>query len=300
LSGAGQLTEVPVCVGVRLDPSLEGIRVARNRSLEWTIEVKDDGQGGTRRDQPECETDTRSVPAQSAEPLENSLTAEGKGEHRNGGPERVSERQEHGVETNAVCGSDDGHCGQDRSRTRHEDEPETQTEQESAAEIATGAMAEPREWTLHEFAKSRKDKSGCDEEEQRDRNVPQEILRKASWSSSHVPISRKIEKLTTRPAMIANGRRRPPLAEPAKMSGSTGRTQGEIDVMMPARNPIPSRRSIAQERPSSSAVSTSWTTFAGVRSTPTCRIETQTPRGSKTRTSAEWMFGLAVLEAAST
>jgi hypothetical protein len=32
-------------------------------------------------------------------------------------------------------------------------------------------------------------------------------------------MSRKIEKLTTRPAMIANGRRRPPLAEPAKMSG---------------------------------------------------------------------------------
>jgi hypothetical protein len=51
----------------------------------------------------------------------------------------------------------------------------------------------------------------------------------------------KTEKLATSPAMIAYGRRPLPVAPPARTIGSTGRTQGEIAVMMPARKAIPSR-----------------------------------------------------------
>src|SRR5581483_5391124 len=43
-------------------------------------------------------------------------------------------------------------------------------------------------------------------------------------------------KQVARPATIANGRRRPPLAPPASTIGSTGRTQGEIAVIRPATN----------------------------------------------------------------
>src|SRR5437867_1799594 len=54
---------------------------------------------------------------------------------------------------------------------------------------------------------------------------------------------------------------------------------------------IEARRDGEDEReywsPLASAVSTSCTMLAGVRSTPTCRIEAQTPWASKTRTSAE-------------
>src|SRR5262249_37418355 len=65
-----------------------------------------------------------------------------------------------------------------------------------------------------------------------------------SRSSSHAPRSRTNEKLATSPPTIARGRRRPPLAEPARRIGSTGSTHGEIAVTTPATNPIPSRTSI--------------------------------------------------------
>jgi hypothetical protein len=51
----------------------------------------------------------------------------------------------------------------------------------------------------------------------------------------------KALKLAISPAMIAYGRRPPPVAPPAKRMGSTGRTQGEIAVTKPAANPTRSR-----------------------------------------------------------
>src|SRR5690348_519527 len=68
-----------------------------------------------------------------------------------------------------------------------------------------------------------------------------------SWRSSHVAISVKVAKLTTSPAMIAYGLRRPPVAPPAKRIGSTGNTHGEIAVTMPAAKAIGSRM---RKRPS--------------------------------------------------
>jgi hypothetical protein len=47
-----------------------------------------------------------------------------------------------------------------------------------------------------------------------------------------------------RPAMIANGFLRPPVAPPAKTIGSTGSTHGEMAVMNPAARPIPIRTSM--------------------------------------------------------
>jgi hypothetical protein len=52
----------------------------------------------------------------------------------------------------------------------------------------------------------------------------------------------KSVKLQTSPATIAYGRRRSPVAPPAKTMGSTGRTQGEIAVTMPATNATPMSR----------------------------------------------------------
>ena len=62
-----------------------------------------------------------------------------------------------------------------------------------------------------------------------------------SLLSSQVAKSVKTTKLETRPAMIRSGLR--PDAPPASSTGSTGSTQGEIAVMSPARNPIPSSTS---------------------------------------------------------
>ena len=53
----------------------------------------------------------------------------------------------------------------------------------------------------------------------------------------------KTVKLTTSPATIAYGRRRPPAAPPASTIGSTGSTHGETAVITPATKPIPSSSS---------------------------------------------------------
>ena len=50
--------------------------------------------------------------------------------------------------------------------------------------------------------------------------------------------------IVTSPATIAYGRRRPPLAPPARTMGRTGSTHGETAVITPARNAIPSRTTI--------------------------------------------------------
>src|SRR4029450_4882358 len=63
-----------------------------------------------------------------------------------------------------------------------------------------------------------------------------------SASSSDAPATVKIVKLPTSPRMITYGGR--PEAPPASRIGSTGRTQGEIAVMRPATNAIPSRISM--------------------------------------------------------
>ena len=52
-------------------------------------------------------------------------------------------------------------------------------------------------------------------------------------------------KLTTSPATIANGRRSPPAAPPAKTIGSTGSTHGLIAVTIPATKAIPTRTATA-------------------------------------------------------
>ena len=61
---------------------------------------------------------------------------------------------------------------------------------------------------------------------------------------SQTPNSVNAEKLTTRPATIANGFLRPPVAPPAKMIGRTGSTHGEMAVMNPAARPMPIRTSM--------------------------------------------------------
>ena len=69
---------------------------------------------------------------ESSKPLDDSLPAKREGQHRNGSAERVGERQEGGVDADAVGGSDDGNRRQDRPCTGHEDKAETQAEQENA------------------------------------------------------------------------------------------------------------------------------------------------------------------------
>ena len=74
------------------------------------------------------------------------------------------------------------------------------------------------------------------------------ICRRRSWGSrsaerSAVAARVKAVKLATRPATMAYGRRASPLALPAKTIGSTGRTQGEIAVTIPATNAIATRTS---------------------------------------------------------
>ena len=59
-----------------------------------------------------------------------------------------------------------------------------------------------------------------------------------SWSSSHVRNRSEAKKVRQRPAMIACGRRRPPLALPAKTIGSTGYAHGEMAVIAPTRNAV--------------------------------------------------------------
>ena len=48
-----------------------------------------------------------------------------------------------------------------------------------------------------------------------------------SAESNAAAVSVNSVKLATSPAMIANGRPRPPVAPPARMTGSTGSTQGD-------------------------------------------------------------------------
>src|SRR5262245_1244276 len=58
----------------------------------------------------------------------------------------------------------------------------------------------------------------------------------------------KTAKLSANPATIANGRRRPPVADPASTIGRTGSTHGDTAVITPARKPMPTRTAIARRQ----------------------------------------------------
>ena len=79
------------------------------------------------------------------------------------------------------------------------------------------------------------------------RTTPIATLRRRSSGSpsaerSAVATSVKSVKLQTSPATIAYGRLLSSLAPPANTIGSTGRTQGESAVTMPATNATPMSR----------------------------------------------------------
>ena len=63
---------------------------------------------------------------------------------------------------------------------------------------------------------------------------------------SAAAVSVKTVKLTTSPAMMANGLRGPPVAPPASTIGSTGRTHGETAVTIPATKATPRSSSILE------------------------------------------------------
>jgi hypothetical protein len=59
-----------------------------------------------------------------------------------------------------------------------------------------------------------------------------------SRSTSQVRKTSEAKKVRQSPAMIAWGRRPPPLALPAKTIGSTGYAHGEIAVIAPTRKAV--------------------------------------------------------------
>ena len=107
--------------------------------------------------------------------------AVGDGQHRQGNADRICER--HCV---AFAAADAGRSGDDRGEDQapagHEDESERQPEHEPAAQIAPGPAAEAGERAFEHLAQARNEERRCDDKEQRDRDVAEEILREVELS----------------------------------------------------------------------------------------------------------------------
>ena len=75
--------------------------------------------------------------------------------------------------------ADDGDRREHGARAGHEHEPEARAEQEAAAEVAAGPARQPQERPLDELLDLREEQCRRDEEQQRDREVAQDVLGQA-------------------------------------------------------------------------------------------------------------------------
>src|SRR5207244_11409806 len=74
---------------------------------------------------------------------------------------------------------DHRHGGEHGAGAGNEDEPEAESEQETAAEVATRPPTESPQWPLDDLADTRDDEHRRQDEEQRDRDVAEEVLRQS-------------------------------------------------------------------------------------------------------------------------
>src|SRR6185437_11929411 len=107
-----------------------------------------------------------------------ALAAEREQQHR----ERRSERVGDG-EPDALSACEARRLGRDESEYRpaagDEEQPQAGSEQEAAAEIARGPSGQAEERPLDRARKLRDHEGGREEEQERDRHLAEEVLRKA-------------------------------------------------------------------------------------------------------------------------
>ena len=157
--------------------SLERARVAAERDLEALLGVEHQSPARASGD------DDAHRPAQReavrAQAAGDALAADRDEQHRHRRPERVDDREQHGLEADLVLRREHRDRREHRPGARHEDEPEARAEQEAAAEVAAPAPREACERPLEQEAEAGEDQRRRDQEEHRDREVPQDVLRQA-------------------------------------------------------------------------------------------------------------------------
>ena len=109
----------------------------------------------------------------------DALSADRDAEQHDARAERVRDRERDRAEAEVhACGLR-GDVREDRAAARHEREPERAAEQEAAVHVPAAPAAEPRERALDQLAELREEQCRRDDEEQRDRDVSQQVLRQA-------------------------------------------------------------------------------------------------------------------------
>ena len=100
-------------------------------------------------------------------------------QHRDGGADRVGEREHDRAEADVLRRSDDRDRRQHRACARHEHEPQARAQQEAASEVPARPPRQAQQRPLDDLLDLREEQRRRDEEEERDRDVAQEVLRQA-------------------------------------------------------------------------------------------------------------------------
>ena len=105
--------------------------------------------------------------------------------------------------------------------------------------------AQPAERPFHPVPDRRHDQAQGQDQQQRDPEPVQEVLRQAEGLRMALPSRTVRLKLTTRPAIIRTGRRQlAPVDPPATTTGRTGTMHGEMPVIRPPRKATTSNSAI--------------------------------------------------------
>ena len=175
-AGAGQLTQLALCSRRALEPVLQRLGVAGNPGLEVLVDPERHRERGG-ADEHACRaTDGDRVRAEGSR---GPLAGERDREHGQGRAGRVGQREQHAFEADLAVGGDHADGGEHGSRAGDEDEPEAGAEEEAAAEVARAAACERLQRAGDELAHLRHEQRQRDEEEERDREVPQQVLRQS-------------------------------------------------------------------------------------------------------------------------
>jgi hypothetical protein len=142
------------------------------------VHVERDGKRGACHDDAESAPKHLRVGAQHGEPA-CPTAAEREEQKRDGVPERIREREQERVHAYSMRRRDDGDGRQHRPRARHHDEPEAGAEQEAAPHVRAASAREAHERALDQHPHAREQQGCCNEEEQGEGDVAEEVERQA-------------------------------------------------------------------------------------------------------------------------
>jgi len=224
---ASEGLELVLGCGARLDVVLEGTRVTRHRCLQRARQIECECKGASARTPPAILRTNGAWSRSEAKPSVlrwATMASTSRGTAAPAAYETVST-----TETIRPGGSrPPPRWPPARGPRTHEDEPEAHPEYQPAGRRGLAAEAQPGEGDREELPHLRDQQPECEDEEEGQAEVAQEVGGEAQYESSEPPTRVNSEKLATMPPMMAKGRRRlPPPSRRQRSPGRRGSRKGD-------------------------------------------------------------------------